>query len=675
MTRIFKQKGRCMRHGGNAAPTPATVVSLSTPDSTTDSSAKPESKPAPHPPPSFPTPPLPSSDNETSFAITYCKPTSATSSNPLLECRNAILNAATLHDHFVTLQHFAPKIYFETIQLLSSQNVAITPATKAKILATFWISRNTIGPLEDCTQSFDDLFFGKVAGFQVGIGEVLKLTSLLDKSRLGKQTKKKYERLPVTTRLRARQKHIKAAKELFAIDYSPIASLTSSLARRVRKWVGSYSADFWEFQALHFPTAPWKAVADLCHLNPNDFAAPWFLPFCFGTPAPEGTLVGTMASLTTENLVKYLEKFPFLVQCYSLLRQKVAQGELKLTERSKVWLVSQMGLDEVLWFYEELVCGCVEAEDALLAKLKRGGSRAVVCGVRIDAGEVSATPAAISTAPEEETRKKLNYPKLMERILYLRGLQSPKSTEIANILFAYAEKALSQITFPTSAKPPKVAIFGDCSASMEVAVSTATILASLLTARLEDSRLTFFHEEVVVPSIQPKNTADVLTLIDEISAQRCTSPAACLWEYYVKKEPVDLIIIVTDEGENSPCSGGFSFATAFGKYKAEVAPNCELFFISFLAVGDNGYMMKRLVDQGFGKPKQFRLDGTRPDLSKFDELLGLLRLLMIETQSRDQAAEELEVVKDKVEEMKLEEEEGVVVVDAGSDQEDFEWVE
>ena len=55
---------------------------------------------------------------------------------------------------------------------------------------------------------------------------------------------------------------------------------------------------------MHFPTEPWKKLADICHLNPKeDFPnCMWFLPYCYGQPAPSGTVVGDVGKLTKENI-------------------------------------------------------------------------------------------------------------------------------------------------------------------------------------------------------------------------------------------------------------------------------------------------------------------------------------------------------------------------------------
>lgn len=56
-----------------------------------------------------------------------------------------------------------------------------------------------------------------------------------------------------------------------------------------------------QFFALHFPTDPWKKLADILHLHPTKDIpqCPWFLPFAFGKEIPEGA---AQDDLTPENI-------------------------------------------------------------------------------------------------------------------------------------------------------------------------------------------------------------------------------------------------------------------------------------------------------------------------------------------------------------------------------------
>ena len=83
-----------------------------------------------------------------------------------------------------------------------------------------------------------------------------------------------------------------------------VGSLSGSLVKHVKSWVRRFPVERLEFFAMHFPSEPWKKLADLCHLNPvKDFPQwPWFLSFCFGKPMPENVNTSTTPELAAENI-------------------------------------------------------------------------------------------------------------------------------------------------------------------------------------------------------------------------------------------------------------------------------------------------------------------------------------------------------------------------------------
>ena len=114
-----------------------------------------------------------------------------------------------------------------------------------------------------------------------------------------------------------------------------------------------------------------------------------------------------------------------------------------------------------------------------------------------------------------------------------------------------------------------------------------------------------------------------------------TSPAAALNTFYEAKTPVDLFIVVTDEEENTGCDGArswggnlssSSFAALFERYCREVRP-AKLAFVSFLRHNsDEGQMVRELRKRGITSLSQMRMDEQRPDLSKFDAIVGSVML-------------------------------------------------
>ncbi len=67
----------------------------------------------------------------------------------------------------------------------------------------------------------------------------------------------------------------------------------------------------------------------------------------------------------------------------------------------------------------------------------------------------------------------------------------------------------------------------------------------------------------------------------------------------------------------------YSFSELYDKYYKEVYP-AKLVFVSFLrSQHATGCMVPQLQNLGY-KPIQFKLEGSRPDLTKLDKLFGLL---------------------------------------------------
>ena len=75
----------------------------------------------------------------------------------------------------------------------------------------------------------------------------------------------------------------------------------------------------------------------------QDFPAlPWFLPYCFGTPPPDDTMVKRCKDITAENVNDLLKEFPIP---YSHIKQH----KDKLTSESKGRIAAGDKLDTILW--------------------------------------------------------------------------------------------------------------------------------------------------------------------------------------------------------------------------------------------------------------------------------------------------------------------------------------
>ena len=196
----------------------------------------------------------------------------------------------------------------------------------------------------------------------------------------------------------------------------------------------------------------------------------------------------------------------------------------------------------------------------------------------------------------------------MERLLWFRE----NGIKFADTLLPYAEKRLASI----DVKPREelsIVVFGDASGSMEVAIKSATIIGSLLSAALH-ADLFFFNENPFAPASVPRSAQTVVDCVESVPALGGTCMASALWPYYQAKKALDMIVLVSDEGENEKYNNMW-FSELFAMYRAEIAPDCKVFLVSFLNVGENGLIHTRLLEAGI-EAKQFRLDPTLPDTSK-----------------------------------------------------------
>jgi len=331
------------------------------------------------------------------------------------------------------------------------------------------------------------------------------------------------------------------------------------------------------------------------------------------------------------------------------------------TSESRHLLAKHAPLTDLLWFYEELESP--EVEKAIYDRLKKGEEL-------------------------DENSVRASYGKLMERLLLFmeRGTSfAPLLLQYAerkleqlkrNIVLVSAPNAKTHASTSSSSSSltntpigiyPKAksaelkcAVLGDASGSMEVAIKCSCTLGSLLSAVLK-ADLSFFHELSFKPSVQPRSAEQAIKIVRETKAQGATSMAAALYPFYESKTKVDLFILVSDEGENRTFNG-LSFVQLFTKYREEINPEAKLFYVSFLQQNEEGKLFsamkdarseaeideaRRLSEQAAAvaaaapvpggvdpnqqvllpvKPVQYRLDGLRPDTSKFDALLGSVLL-------------------------------------------------
>lgn len=460
-------------------------------------------------------------------------------------------------------------MYVSVLLLLLNAKVSIPSNNKARCLCAAWARKDFA--LADHLLSLQDVF---------QFPEVLRAIKVLDAPRKVRALEKKLQRLnaqgTAKSRTRGRiRNRINDAQQECAPGQT--TSVSGALCHRVKQWLGTLPPEKLEFFALQMPKEPWQELADVVHPSPSHFSIQWFLSFVYGGDAPPDTLVRECSELTAENLQELVGKYNIP---YSYLRTKVP-GDLPLAV--KVRVAEYEPLDAIVWYYEEL-----------------GGSPEVdaVIGRRLDQGE----------------EPHFSYGKFMERLLYFRM----NHASFFHKLIPIAEKRLREIELPLE---PPVVVLGDASYSMDVAIRTSTIIASLLAA-LCAAELRFFNVRSFPPEQTPRSVEDVLDVATNTKADGLTAPACTIREFLDRRQVVKSFVVVSDEIENEPDKGQF-FAQLFYRYYTTVYP-ARLVFVSFLDnPREKGRMVRALESLGI-EPLQFRLDSRRPDLTKVDTLLGLL---------------------------------------------------
>jgi len=444
--------------------------------------------------------------------------------------------------------------------------------------------------------------------------------------------------------------------ELSSEDVPAAFSLTRSFAKLVERILSGISSERLEFDLLFFENAtradgPWRPLADVAHVRPSTFKLPYFQTAVFGEQPPVGSLLAAANEITCDNLPEMLDAHPTLRMCYSFVRTKV--DPRTFTSACRAALGKHVPLADLLWHYEE-VAGH-SGSPASHAELDQA------IDTRLIAGETLS--GAIGTD---------NFAKLLERLLLLRKMQVPFWTHlmpIADALLAelkrkrlalirtkgggspcslqslaaaavaecpQAARVVPQVVMESLPVEPSlsVAVLGDASASMQVCVEASCICGAMMSAVFE-AELVFFNSTAFRSSrhAMPTTVEEVLAVTEEVRASGTTSPAAALAEFYVAKKVVDVFIVVTDEEENSKWQAGravhkygmpgLSFAELFARYCSEVHAGARCVFVSFLGKMDNGDgpMVKALKQQGI-EVSHVKYDQHRPDLSKFDTLLG-----------------------------------------------------
>jgi hypothetical protein len=538
--------------------------------------------------------------------------TQTSDENKAIQNLNVNVNAA---DYFTTNasfdQHYDAQVenkdkYQATIMALDEYSIEMQANAKARALAAAFARNDK--PLIEFLMNNEK---------QIGFSDLLKALTILDSQREKRSKEKKIAINAKTATVMKNRKLSKIKLDIGNLEkMKPKAgSVSGALAKKIRNHVRKFKESELEFFALAMPTEPWKKLANIVHLNPErDFPnAKWFLPYCFGQELPADSKIAKCKSINKDNVNELIEQFDLP---YSVVKP----FKDSLNEKSKEKIAqNQQSLDTIIWYYEDLACKAVDD----------------IIKSRLEAGE----------------KLELGYGKLMERLLMFKDLHDSKSRKETNrrsidswsdvasvdswevissdnslfsLVIPIAEARLK--VFKSSLHAP-VAVIGDASGSMSVAIRTATIISSLLTA-ICSAKLSFFNTKDFDAKMNPSLITDVLKVAYTTRADGGTAPAASLVPYFDKKEVVKTFIIVTDEEENTDAYTAdkrrWRFFDLFMEYRKLVYP-ATLIFVSFLShQHSSGQMYSRFVKEKVDDVLQFKFDGRRPDLTKLDSILGSL---------------------------------------------------
>jgi len=399
--------------------------------------------------------------------------------------------------------------------------------------------------------------------------EIVKACEILDSNRYARQLNKKNKNSNRINQLNEGMNNL---------------SLTSTKINMVKEWVRSLTDKQLIYRVLMFSMDQWKILADLTHLNPKkDFALEWFLPYCYGEVTTEGTIVEKIKNMNDNNFEQLYEEYNL---SYQIIRLNLKTPSV----RTKEIIARKEDINTLLWYWSEINHPSVN--NILSNRLK------------------------------EVDELNISYGKLVDLLMKIND------KELFNQVLRITENKLNE--YNVSLEGP-IAVLGDASASMEVAINTSSIITSLLCS-LAKAELHLFKDVDIKIDNPPTTVREAINFAKEMRASNSTSPASSLYYYYSKKKVVKTFIIVTDEEENTGYDRMQSwynsklesfFAALYKKYCKEIYPS-KLIFISFTKPNVDGQMIRALKDE-MGNITEFvdvyKFDVKNPDLNRLDLIL------------------------------------------------------
>lgn len=514
-----------------------------------------------------------------------------------METKETLLGDYTLFEHFKIYDERREDYIRSAKNLLSNKAVSksIGVINKSKLLVVLLQKKDRQGFVE-----LLDL---------IDLPEMVRACEILDSNRYIRQLEREIEEQKRKTKGRKGKKRketkiwntkvnkIKQLKQLNESnkdgDNIKDLSLTSSKVKIVRMWVNNLNERDLIFRAIMFPKELWKKLADLCHFNPaKDFKLDWFLPYCFDAKPPKDSILEKMDG-DGDDFLAICEEYRL---SYELIRTKTSRiGNAKIMN----YYAKNENMDTILWYWDEF-----EKQDKIIEDRLR---------------KIEAT--------------NLPYGKIMNLLLKTYDRYSRIFAELARLardrLMGYRTKI-----------DGKVAVLGDASASMQVAINTSSIITSLL-CYLTDADLHLFKTHDIPIKNPPRNVMDVVKFSKSMYASESTSPASSLYYYYKNAKLIDTFIIVTDEEENTGYDGASSFygnyynmngtfAKLYKKYCENIYTS-RLIFISFTKPNCDGFMIRELKKEMGEKfvaefVEVYKFNDKNPDLTRLDYLLEKLSI-------------------------------------------------
>nr|QBK88423.1 MAG: uncharacterized protein LCMiAC01_01000 [Mimivirus LCMiAC01] len=482
--------------------------------------------------------------------------------------KKIFLSESTLKNH-IDLQTSNYNEYIINLILLDKYDVKFTIVKKARILAAS-MTRN------DNVLSAYLLFRN-----DYDLPAVVKTCEILDSRRYINSLEKKTDRIKNKKKLSKHKSIIENTKKLN--EGLPVSLSKSKIKFITRHWINLITKEDIENQAIQYAPKLWKKLIDLFHLKPNNFKLEWFPSYIFGKDYPTYSKSYKCSNITKDNIIDIVNTYqPSYIYLKTNYKTLITDDILKI-------IYEYTPLEDVMKYWKDF------SVDYYRKK----------------------------TIDRLQTDEPFNIPygELMKRILALKKRKENK--ELVDTLINISEQKLDEYIIEIE---QPVVVFGDASGSMDIAIKTSTIIASIL-CKIANAKMHLFRSIDEPIDKPPKNVHDVIEMGMKCIAGGGTAPAASLYPYLERKEIVKTFIIVTDEEENVNYKEQ-SFSSIFKQYW-ETIYQSKLIFVSFVSDNKDGYMVSDLKKEIPGVEKniiQFRLNYSKPDLRKLDTLLNTMEM-------------------------------------------------